>query len=51
LRDLISGIRLTDVKETPEEEELKTLYDDGFFLIGEDDQLRIGGWLQFDSRF
>jgi phosphate-selective porin OprO/OprP len=49
-REMMQSLRLTEQKETPEEERLRTLYDDGFYLKGADDQLRIGGWLQGDAR-
>ncbi|MEW6666355.1 MAG: porin [Thermodesulfobacteriota bacterium] len=50
-RHIMESIRLTEKEETPEEKRLKTLYDEGFFLKGADDQLRIAGWLQADSRW
>jgi phosphate-selective porin OprO and OprP len=50
-RHIMESIRLTEKEETPEEQRLKTLYDEGFYLKGVDDQLRIGGWLQGDSRW
>lgn len=43
---------LMDYREpTPEENRLETMYDDGFYLRGKDDVLKIGGWYQFDARF
>ncbi|MBI4774692.1 MAG: hypothetical protein HY788_11020 [Deltaproteobacteria bacterium] len=51
LREIMQSIRLTEKVETPEEKRLRTLYDEGFYLEGVDDQLRIGGWLQADSRW
>ena len=51
LREIMQSIRLTEAQEGPREESLRTLYDDGFYLKGADDQLRIGGWLQADSRW
>ena len=33
---------------TPEEKQLITLYDDGFWLKGKDDTIRVGGWYQAD---
>ena len=33
---------------TPEEKQLVTLYDDGFWLKGKDDTIRVGGWYQAD---
>jgi phosphate-selective porin OprO/OprP len=50
-REIIRNIRLTEKEETPEEQSLRTLYDDGFYMKGADDQLRIGGWLQGDARW
>ncbi len=43
--------RLSEKKETPEEKRLTTIYDDGFYLKGKDDTLRIGGWYQADALF
>jgi len=51
VRHLMESIRLTEKVETPEEQRLRTVYDEGFYLKGADDQLRIGGWLQADSRW
>ena len=43
---------LMDYREpTTEEKRLETIYDDGFYLRGKDDVLKIGGWYQFDGRF
>ena len=50
-REIMRDIRITEKEETPEEKRLRTLYDDGFYMKGADDQLRIGGWLQADSRW
>lgn len=51
LKEIMSDIRLTETKQTPADQELKTIYDEGFYLKGVDDQLRISGWLQGDARF
>lgn len=51
LKGIMSDIRLTEAKETPDQKEIKTIYDEGFYLIGKDDQLRISGWLQGDARW
>ncbi|MBI5601746.1 MAG: hypothetical protein HY879_00160 [Deltaproteobacteria bacterium] len=51
IREILSDIRLSDAKETPVDKELKTVYDEGFYLKGKDDQIRIGGWLQADGRW
>jgi phosphate-selective porin OprO/OprP len=51
VKDIIKGVSLSEASQTPEEKKLETIYDDGFYLKGPDDQLRIGGWLQFDSRW
>lgn len=51
LREIMQSILLTEAEETPEEKRLRTVYDDGFYLKGVDDQLRVGGWLQADSRW
>ncbi len=49
--DTLQEIRLSEKKETVEEKELRTLYDDGFYLKGKDDTLKIGGWYQGDVIF
>lgn len=46
----IDRLRLSKVSNSTAENQLKTIYDDGFYLIGEDDSLRIGGWAQLDYR-
>jgi hypothetical protein len=38
VRHFMESIRLTEQDETPEEQRLKTLYDEGFYLKGADDQ-------------
>ena len=37
---------ISSSEETEEEKNLRTVYDDGFYLKGKDDSLKIGGWLQ-----
>lgn len=51
IKDIINTVSLSQAEQTPEDKRLRTIYDDGFYLKGADDQLRIGGWLQFDSRW
>lgn len=51
LSHIMQSLRLTEKEKTPEEKRLETIYDEGFYLKGADDQLRIGGWLQADSRW
>jgi len=46
--DVVREFSLLEREETPDEKELRTLYDDGFYLKGKDDTLRIGGWYQGD---
>ncbi len=48
VRDVLQEFRLSERQETPEEKRLETVYDDGFYLKGKDDTLRIGGWYQGD---
>jgi len=50
IRTILAEILLSQTKQDPEEIELRTIYDDGFYLIGPDDLLKIGGWAQFDFR-
>ncbi len=51
VREVLEEIRIESYEQTPEEKRLQTIYDDGFFLRGKDDTLKIGGWYQFDGRF
>lgn len=48
VQDAVRDIRLSENHQTPEEKELITIYDDGFYLKGKDDTLKIGGWYQQD---
>ena len=48
---ILDGFRIDYRKPTSEEKRLETIYDDGFYLRGEDDTLKIGGWFQIDTRF
>jgi phosphate-selective porin OprO and OprP len=41
---------ISSSEETEEEKNLRTVYDDGFYLKGKDDSLKIGGWLQTGYR-
>lgn len=49
--DIVKEFQLSERAETPEEKELRTIYDDGFYLKGKDDTLKIGGWYQGDVNF
>ncbi|MBI5582410.1 MAG: hypothetical protein HY892_01170 [Deltaproteobacteria bacterium] len=51
LREIMADIRLTETPQTAADQEVKTIYDEGFYLKGKDDQLRISGWLQGDARW
>ncbi|NGX53850.1 MAG: Porin O [Chlamydiae bacterium] len=44
------SIELSDTPQTPEEKHLRTIYDEGFYLVGKDDTIKIGGWAQTDYR-
>lgn len=46
----INTWRLEKTPQTAAQQQLRTVYDDGFFLAGTDDTLKIGGWLQADVR-
>jgi phosphate-selective porin OprO/OprP len=50
LQKIFSEMLLSRTLETAEEKQLRTIYDDGFYLTGKDDQLKIGGWAQADFR-
>jgi len=49
-KKMIEAFILSKTEETSEKKQLRTIYDDGFFLIGKDDTLKIGGWGQIDFR-
>ena len=49
--DVVRDFQLSEKQETPKEKELRTIYDDGFYLTGKDDTLKIGGWYQGDLDF
>lgn len=46
--DVVREFQLSEKQETPKDKELRTIYDDGFYLTGKDDTLKIGGWYQGD---
>lgn len=48
MQEMAQEFLLSKKEEIPEEKELVTLYDDGFWLKGKDDTIRIGGWWQGD---
>ncbi|MBI4115632.1 MAG: hypothetical protein HY447_03550 [Candidatus Omnitrophica bacterium] len=48
VQDVVREILLSEKELTPEEKRMVTLYDDGFWLKGKDDTIRIGGWSQAD---
>jgi phosphate-selective porin OprO/OprP len=51
IKEILHSLRMDYREPTPEEKRLETIYDDGFYLRGKDDVLKIGGWYQFDGRF
>lgn len=51
VQEIVEEMRLSQKEQTPEEKQLTTIYDDGFYLKGKDDTLRIGGWYQGDAVF
>lgn len=44
------SLLMSSTEQTFEEKELRMIYDDGFYLKGADDTLKIGGWLQAGYR-
>lgn len=46
--ETIEEFRLYERANGKEDELLRTIYDDGFYLKGKDDTLKIGGWYQGD---
>jgi phosphate-selective porin OprO/OprP len=51
VKEILDTITMDYREPTPEEKRLETIYDDGFYLRGKDDTIKIGGWYQFDSRW
>jgi len=47
---LHKSLSINATEQTSEEKRLRTIYDDGFYLKGADDTLKIGGWLQAGYR-
>lgn len=50
VREIVQELSLESTPQTPDQNGLRTLYDEGFYLQGTDDALRIGGWVQGDVR-
>lgn len=50
IRKILEEIRMDEEKQTDKQKEVRTLYDEGFTLVGEDDSLKIGAWMQNDVR-
>lgn len=50
LRRILEEIRMEEEKQTDPQKRARTLYDEGFTLLGEDDTLKIGVWMQNDVR-
>lgn len=40
-----------DPKQEPKEKQAETIFDEGFWFVGKDDKLRVGGTGQLDGRF
>lgn len=51
IQEAVKELQLSEKEQTPEEKSLTTIYDDGFYLKGKDDTIRIGGWYQGDAVF
>lgn len=47
---IINKVGMDGNKQTTQQQEVKTIYDEGFTLVGEDDTLKIGLWMQNDVR-
>jgi phosphate-selective porin OprO/OprP len=50
IRLILEEIRMEQEKQTDKQKQVRTLYDEGFTLLGEDDTLKIGVWMQNDVR-
>jgi phosphate-selective porin OprO/OprP len=51
IKEIVHELRMDYRDPTPEEKRLETIYDDGFYMRGKDDVIKIGGWYQFDGRY
>lgn len=49
-KKILEKIQMGGEKQTEKQKEVRTLYDEGFTLLGEDDKLIIGAWMQNDVR-
>lgn len=49
-KGLLDKIAIEEAKQTEAQKEVRTLYDEGFTMVGQDDMLKIGAWMQNDVR-
>ncbi len=47
---LLEHVRMDAAQQSEEQKSVRTLYDEGFTMVGEDDTLKIGAWMQTDFR-
>lgn len=50
IKRILQEIRMEEAAQTPAQKEARTVYDEGFTMVGEDDSLKIGAWMQNDVR-
>lgn len=51
IRKVLEEVRMEEEKQTDEQKKVRTLYDEGFTMLGQDDTLKIGAWMQNDFRY
>lgn len=49
-KNIMTEVRMEGEKQTDTQKTARTIYDEGFTLMGEDDSLKIGAWMQNDVR-
>lgn len=50
IRKVLDEIRMEEEQQTEAQKKVRTVYDEGFTMVGEDDTLKIGAWMQNDLR-
>lgn len=49
--EVLKDLQLDGTSQTDEQKKVRTIYDDGFTMVGQDSSLKIGAWMQNDLRF
>ena len=50
IKKLLKQVSIEEARQTESQKAVRTIFDEGFTLLGEDDTLKIGVWLQNDFR-